>query len=134
MDQKELKAKINALAQGTLKRTPTVPDSETRELTELLVDGIAVVGEMFLDIKRIADAAESTIAEAWSAPVGARQRVSRVLASKEALRKLGGPQVTDGPEERDENQRSRQLWVNENWPAFQDEAAELLAAVRDTGR
>lgn len=131
MNQQELKATIISITNGieeTIKADAKSPNDKM--LGALLLTGISAVGELLLDIKRVADAAESTVREAWGVPVGAAHRVSQALAAKEALRKLGGPQVTDGPEERGDNERARQAWVNDNWPAFQDEAAELLAAIK----
>lgn len=134
MDQQELKATIGSITNGIEQAIKVDAKSPANVIIgALMLSGISVLGELFLDVKRIADAAEETVAEAWSAPVGAGQRVSRVLAAKEALRKLGGPQVTDGPEESADNKSARQAWVNENWPAFQSEAAELLAAMRSDG-
>lgn len=127
MDQKQLKAGVADVLDQAAEMLAAGKKPDDQKIARMALFGITLVGELFLDIKRIADASER------EPDIAKRiERVARHMAAKEALRKLGGPQVTDGPGDRADNERARQAWVNENWPAFQTEAAELLAAVSET--
>lgn len=126
MNHEEMRRKImEALDEGQKVIPAMTP--EDKKIAGLVVFGLSLVGELLLDIKRIADGCT------YGLDVKETEAVARWFAKKEAERKLGGPQVTDGPEERHENQNARQAWVNENWPAFQAEAADLIVAMRSDG-
>jgi hypothetical protein len=61
MNQKELKGKLDKLAESIMAEVPKAKPGEAKFAEALLV-GIAVFGELLIDIKRIADAVEQEVA------------------------------------------------------------------------
>jgi hypothetical protein len=61
MDQQELKSKIDQLAGMISKAAATAPalTKAEKQMAEALALGLEVVGELFVDFKRIADAMEA---------------------------------------------------------------------------
>lgn len=158
MDHNQLAERLGVVVKfldGKMAGKPLPPDAkpelmaeaaENRELAALVLAGVELAGELLLDVKRIADAAgppshlhlhcpdgsvlsaagDAVRIEPWLPPehdvASAVERVARLLASKEAFRKIMDevplPELT----------ARREAWVDGNWRAFQDEAAEILAA------
>lgn len=155
MDHLELKARIDAVTQALEAATQVDAQSASNKIFgALLLTGIAVVGEMLLDVKRIADAAGPPVhlhfhcpdgsvlnaagdvvkIEPWFPPeldlANAVERVARFLAMKQAVLKDVEHDIAEPEGDR---QVRHQRWIDGNWPTFQDEAAELLAAAVPEG-
>lgn len=58
MTEDKMRAKINVLANRLLKDRDKARTKTGEEFAELMLLGLELLGEVFIDIKRIADAAE----------------------------------------------------------------------------
>lgn len=146
MDQHELKASINAIVKGIEDSTKVDAQSPADKVFgALLLSGIAIVGELLLDVKRIADASGPPVHMHFHCPDGStldaegdtvkiapwfppaladlgQEGLARFLAMKEANRKIDdrGPTPVEVV---------RRMWVDANWRAFLGEATELFNAL-----
>lgn len=125
MDQRELKAAIDTVVRGVEAETRIDAQSPADKVFGALLSvGIAIVGELLLDVKRIADASGQI--KPWLPPDQVTtsfspELVARFLAGKEADRRFDYSDDEPGLS-------AKQRWVDGNWYAFQDEAADLIAA------
>lgn len=62
MNQQQFKNQITAAKELIANQIPKAETQADAQLASLMVLGLEIVGELFLDIKRIADAAEKAVA------------------------------------------------------------------------